>query len=124
MVDRTRAGIEVERAPVYTAARVRVLARSAVALELEAAEPDRAVRGWPLGTLALELASAGMRRPETREWIPHITVARARRGRRPAIGAEPPDVSFAPAAIVVLESVSVPGGVRYEPRARFAFPAD
>jgi 2'-5' RNA ligase len=96
-----------------------VLARSAVALELDAAEPDRALRGWPLGTLALELSSAGLRRQETREWIPHMTVARSRRGQRPAVSGEPPDVSFAPEAIVVLESLRVPGGVRYDERARF-----
>jgi 2'-5' RNA ligase len=122
VVDRTRAGIVVQRAPLYSPSRVRVLARSAVALELEAAEPDRARGGWPFGRLALELASAGLRRQETRQWMPHITVARARRGQRPAVRAEPPDVSFAPAAIVVLESVSVPGGVRYDERARFPFP--
>jgi 2'-5' RNA ligase len=121
VVDRTRAGIVVRRAPTYAPSRVRVLARSAVALELDAAEPDRALRGWPLGTLALELSSAGLRRQETREWIPHITIARARRGQRPTVDAEPPDVSFAPDAIVVLESVGVPGGVRYEARARFPF---
>jgi RNA 2',3'-cyclic 3'-phosphodiesterase len=119
VVERTRAAIALERAPVYTPSRVRVLARSAVALELEAAEPDRALRGWPLGTLALELLSAGLRRPETRDWLPHVTVARARRGQRPAVRAEPPDASFAPDAIAVLESVTVPGGVRYEERARF-----
>jgi 2'-5' RNA ligase len=119
VVARTRAAIGVRRAPVYTPTRVRVLARSAVALELDAAEPDRALRGWPLGTLALELSSAGLRRQETREWTPHVTIARARRGHRPTVRAEPPDVSFAPDAIVVLESVSVPGGVRYDELARF-----
>jgi 2'-5' RNA ligase len=124
VVERTRAAIVVDRAPLYEPIRVRVLARAAVALELEAAEPDRARRGWPLGTLALELTSAGLRRPETREWLPHVTVARARRGQRPAVAAEPPDLSFAPDAIAVLESVSVPGGVRYEPRARFPLPAE
>jgi 2'-5' RNA ligase len=119
VVERTRAGIAVRRSPIFTPARVRVLARSAIALELHAAEPERALRGWPLGTLALELSDAGLRRPETREWIPHVTIARARRGQRPAIDVEPPDMSFAPDAIVVLESVSVPGGVRYDARARF-----
>jgi len=37
---------------------------------------------------------------------------------------EPPDLSFAPDAVAVLESVSVPGGVRYEPQARFPLPAE
>jgi 2'-5' RNA ligase len=119
VVDRTRAGIVVRRAPVYTPSRVRVFARSAVALELDAAEPDRALRGWPLGTLALDLSRAGLRREETRNWTPHITIARARRGQRPALRLEPPEVRFAPDAIAVLESVSVPGGVRYVERARF-----
>lgn len=121
VVDRTRGGIAVRRAPVYAPSGVRVLARSAVALELEAAEPDRALRGWPLGSLALELSSAGLVRRETREWTPHVTIARARRGQRPTVQMEPPDVSFAPDAIVVLESVSVPGGVRYDERARVPF---
>jgi 2'-5' RNA ligase len=124
VVERTRAAVVVDRAPLYSPSRVRVLARSAVALELEAAEPDRAIRGWPLGTLALELTNAGLRRAETRDWLPHVTVARARRGQRPAAAAEPPDLSFAPDAIAVLESLSVPGGVRYEQRARFPFPPD
>jgi RNA 2',3'-cyclic 3'-phosphodiesterase len=122
VIERTRAAIEVERAPRYAPTRVRLLARSSIAVELEAAEPDRARRGWPLGMLALELTTAGLRRPETRDWLPHVTVARARRGRRPAVTAEPPDLSFAPDAIAVLESVSIPGGVRYEPRARFPLP--
>jgi 2'-5' RNA ligase len=124
VVERTRAGIVAQRAPDYTASRVRVFARSAVALELDAAEPDRALRGWPLGTLALELSSAGLRRREMREWTPHITIARARRGQRPAVALEPPDVSFAPDSIAVLESVSVPGGVRYDQRARFPLQPD
>ena len=96
-----------------------MLARSAVALELTADEPARALRGWPLGTLALELSGAGLRRQETREWTPHVTIARARRGQRPATALEPPDVSVVPDAIAVLESVGVPGGVRYDERARF-----
>jgi 2'-5' RNA ligase len=124
VVERTRAGIVVGRAPVYTPSRVRVLARSAVALELDAAEPDRALRGWPLGSLALELSSAGLRRRETRDWTPHVTIARARRGQRPTVDVQPPDVSFAPDAIAVLESVSVPGGVRYDQRARFPLQPD
>ena len=124
VIERTRAAIAVDRAPLYAPTRVRALARAAIALELEAAEPDRARRGWPLGTLALELTSAGLRRPETREWLPHVTVARARRGQRPAVTMEPPDLSFAPDAVAVLESVSVPGGVRYEPQARFPLPAE
>jgi 2'-5' RNA ligase len=122
VVDRTRAAIALHLPPRYSPSRVRVLARSAVVLELDAAAPDGALRGWPLGTLALELGSAGLRRQETREWLPHVTVARARRGQRPAVRAEPPDMSFAPDAIAVLESVSVPGGVRYDERARFPFP--
>ncbi|MDP9257638.1 MAG: hypothetical protein M3Q31_13930 [Actinomycetota bacterium] len=123
VVERTRASIRVRRAPVYRPSRVRVLARSAVVLELDADEPDRALRGWPLGTLALELSNAGLRRPETREWTPHITIARARRGQRPAVALEPPEVMLAPDAIAVLESASVPGGVRYDQRARFPLDA-
>jgi RNA 2',3'-cyclic 3'-phosphodiesterase len=121
VVTMTRRAIALPRAPLYTPSRVRVLARSAIALELDAAEPDRALRGWPLGMLASELSSAGLRRRETREWAPHVTVARARRGQRPIAAAEPPDLTFAPDAIVVAESLSVPGGVRYAERARFPF---
>jgi hypothetical protein len=113
----------IRRAPVYLPSRVGVLARSAVALDRDGAEPDRALGGWPLGALALELTSAGLRRPETREWTPHLTIARARRGHRPAVAVEPPDMSFAPDTIAVLESVSVPGGVRYDQRARFPLEA-
>jgi 2'-5' RNA ligase len=123
VIDRTRAGIAISRAPVYAPSRVRVLARSAIALELDAAEPDRARRGWPFGMLASELSGAGLMRRETREWLPHVTIARARRGHRPTVAIEAPDVSITPDAIAVLESVSEPGGVRYEPRARFTLPA-
>lgn len=48
-----------------------------------------------------------------------MTIARAPRGQRLAVEAEPPDLSIVPDAIAVLESVSVPGGVRYGERARF-----
>jgi 2'-5' RNA ligase len=116
VVERTRRGIAVRRAPLYTPSRVRVLARSAVVLGLDSTQPER---GRPFGALAAELAHAGLMRRETREWTPHVTIARAGRGRRANPRVEPPGVSFAPDAIAVLESVSVPGGVRYEQRARF-----
>jgi hypothetical protein len=119
VIDRARADISIARAPLYAPARVRVLARSAIVLELEAAEPDRAGRGWPFGRLVTELSSAGLMRGELREWTPHVTIARARRRHRPTVAVEPPHVSIRPDAIAVLESVSVPGGVRYEQRARF-----
>lgn len=124
VIDRTRAAISVPRAPLYAASRVHVLARSAIVLELDAAEPDRARRGWPLGTLATELSSAGLMRRETREWTPHVTIARARRGQRPSVGPGAPDTHFAPDAVAVMESVSVPGGVAYEQRARFTLTRD
>jgi hypothetical protein len=120
VIDRTRAAITVRRAPLYAPSRVRVLARSAIVLQLEAAKPDRARRGWPLGALVAELSSAGLMRRETREWTPHVTVARARRGQRPSVAREAPELCFAPDAIAVMESVSVPGGVVYDQRARFA----
>jgi RNA 2',3'-cyclic 3'-phosphodiesterase len=123
VVDRTRSSMVAGHAPIYAPSRVRVLARSAVALELEAADPDRSLRGWPLGALADELASAGLRRVESREWLPHVTVARARRGERPAVANDPPALRFAPDAIAVLESVQTPGGVRYDERARFPLPS-
>jgi 2'-5' RNA ligase len=59
--------------------------------------------------------------PEERPFRPHVTVARVRRGRRPEIAiAEPPRVSFPPAALVLYRSR--PGGraAVYEPVATVA----
>jgi len=119
VVERTRAAIVVRRAPTYTVSRVRVRARSVIALELDAAEPDRALRGWPLGMLAYELSNAGLRRRETRDWTPHITIARARRGQTLSAPVEAPKVTFRPDAIAVFQAVNVLDGVRYDERARF-----
>src|SRR4029077_11306718 len=102
VIERTRAAITVRRAPLYAPSRGGWLARSAMVPELEAAKPDRARRGWPLGALVAELSIAGLMRRETREWTPHVTVARARRGQRPSVAREAPELWFAPDAIAVM----------------------
>jgi 2'-5' RNA ligase len=58
--------------------------------------------------------------PERRALLPHVTVARARRGERVRATAlaPPPELEFAPSGLVLYRSHTGPGGARYEPLAR------
>lgn len=60
--------------------------------------------------------------PDRRGLRPHVTVARVRRGSRPATEAAPPppDVRFAPPALALLRSHLGPGAARYETLERVA----
>ena len=68
---------------------------------------------------ALEAATPGWSR-EARPLRPHITVARVRRGATPLLEAapQPPALSFAATAVVLLQSRLSPAGAVYEPLAR------
>jgi len=70
-----------------------------------------------LGT-ALQGACADWRpdRRGGRDLIPHVTVARVRRGSRPDRSSLPPapDLSFAPPALALMRSQLGPGGARYQ----------
>jgi 2'-5' RNA ligase len=54
--------------------------------------------------------------PDRRALRPHVTVARVRRGARPAIASVPPapQLRFSPPALVLMRSRLGPGGARYE----------
>ena len=54
--------------------------------------------------------------PEKRSFLPHVTVARVRRGARPPSGdlRPPPELAFVPAALTLYRSHMRRGGARYE----------
>jgi 2'-5' RNA ligase len=58
--------------------------------------------------------------PEARPFLPHVTVARVRRGRRVRPGrlAAPARLAFTAPALTLYRSQPGPGGARYEPLAR------
>ena len=64
--------------------------------------------------------------PEEREFLPHVTVARVRRGARPLRRGLPPLPEIEPFAcpsLTLYRSQLGPGGVRYEALARVDLPA-
>lgn len=83
--------------------------------------------GAALAALQADLVAAltPWHEPEARDFRPHVTVARVRRGERIATTAEhvaaPPALSFAPRALVLYRShLEGEGGPRYEAVARAA----
>lgn len=74
--------------------------------------------------VSARLVSAGVYEPERREWLPHVTVARARgRGGVGREGGPLPSVAalrFVPAAVTLYRSRLARGGSVYEPLARVA----
>jgi 2'-5' RNA ligase len=66
--------------------------------------------------LARRLTAAGLAPPEPRRWLPHVTVARARRGVRPRPGTvAPPSAGLSPSGVAAYTTVPVQGGVVYRP---------
>jgi 2'-5' RNA ligase len=64
--------------------------------------------------------------PEGRDFLPHVTVARVRRGERPLRRGLPPLPTLEPFAcpsLTLYRSQLGPGGARYEPLARVDLPA-
>ncbi len=69
--------------------------------------------------VAEPLAGGGWYEPEKRPFWPHLTAARLRSGERPPrIEADPPDVAFVAAEVVLYRSRLGRGGADYEPLAR------
>jgi 2'-5' RNA ligase len=66
------------------------------------------------------LVDLGAYEPEDRPFLPHVTIARVRRGRRvhPEPLPAPAPVPFASPALVLYRSFTAPGGARYEALAR------
>jgi 2'-5' RNA ligase len=92
------------------------------ALSVAVADGDGAL-GALQGALAVALADGGWFSAEQRPFLPHVTVARVRRGgdpralaRRPLEG--PVRASFAGAGVTLYRSHLGGGGARYEPLAR------
>lgn len=66
--------------------------------------------------LSQVLAAAGWYQPETRPYLPHVTVARAARGGRPARKALPPPAAaeFSASRVTLYRSRLLRSGARYE----------
>ena len=65
------------------------------------------------GRLQGELAALGVRRPEQRPWLPHVTVLRYR--ERPRLRPPLPELgAFAPSDAAAFLSRLHPSGARYE----------
>jgi 2'-5' RNA ligase len=66
------------------------------------------------------LVDLGAYEPESRPFLPHVTVARVRRGRRVRPGRlpAPAPLVFTAPALTLYRSQPGPGGARYEPLAR------
>jgi 2'-5' RNA ligase len=76
-----------------------------------------------LGELQADVSAAlqelGAYEPEKRPFLPHVTVARVRRGRRvrPQRLPAPAPLPFTAPGLVLYRSHPGPGGARYEPLA-------
>jgi RNA 2',3'-cyclic 3'-phosphodiesterase len=75
---------------------------------------DEEARGaWLAGDVQERLERVGVYRRESRDWLPHITVARWR--ERPRLQLDPPPVgTFVPSDAAAYLSRLHPGGARYE----------
>jgi 2'-5' RNA ligase len=76
---------------------------------------DRYVwRGSALaGGVMLALDELGVYRRESRDWLPHVTVARFR--TRPGLAASPPDLgTFSPSEVALYHSSLRPTGAQYD----------
>lgn len=67
------------------------------------------------------LSSARLYEPEKRDFWPHVTLARVRRGRHPGpVTAEPPAEVLAAAEVVLYQSLLSPSGARYKALGRLS----
>jgi 2'-5' RNA ligase len=72
--------------------------------------------------LAAALCEHGLYEPEARAFLPHVTVARVRRGRclrRDFLAAPPPPMTFSGGPVALYRSDPHPGGSRYETLGRW-----
>jgi 2'-5' RNA ligase len=82
-------------------------------------DPDGELRGLQ-ADVASALADLGAYEPERRAFLPHVTVARVRRGRRvrPWPLRAPAPLPFVSPSLTLYRSHPGPGGSRYEPLVR------
>jgi 2'-5' RNA ligase len=89
---------------------------------LELADRDGALGDWQQG-LSERLHAAGLYEPEKRPFWPHVTLARAKRGKTPR-GVEVPELTgdlrrpFHANTVTLYQSTLRPQGAVYEPLAR------
>jgi 2'-5' RNA ligase len=72
-------------------------------------------------SVSAALAAAGLYEPESRPWLPHVTIGRARGAvARGGTELEVPPLSFTPPSVTLYRSRPGRGGAAYESLARFA----
>lgn len=88
-----------------------------IAVRLE--DPSGACRACQ-AAVSSALEAAGLYSPERREWLPHVTIGRARGpvDRQVPVPAVPA-LTFTPPSVTLYRSLLSPGGAQYEPLARF-----
>jgi 2'-5' RNA ligase len=94
--------------------------RSPHVLAVEIDDEDGALGGLQSRLVAGLVETVGFE-PERRRFLPHVTVARVRRGQSPrdySLDPPPEPLAFAADAVSLVQSHLGPGGARYEPAAR------
>jgi 2'-5' RNA ligase len=89
-------------------------------LAVEVADEDGALGGLQERLVGGLVDSVGFAR-ERRRFLPHVTVARVRRGQTPrdySLDPAPAPVGFGAEAVTLMRSHLGPGGARYEPLVR------
>lgn len=113
-----------EPIPLETTSALWLAPRSPHVLTCAVSDPTRALSALYEGLRGpLELAAPGWR-AEHRPLLPHVTVARVRRGTKPRIDGVPPapQAAFAPVALTLMRSRLDRRGARYEALARAELP--
>src|SRR3954447_21962566 len=116
---------EAEGVPLARLAPKRVSALGSVVAVVYEPVGDAAPLLGLQARLAARLSDAGLAPLENRPWLPHVTVARARRGVRPRLGrVDPPPAGISPSGVAAYTSLPMQGGVAYRPIAFIGNDAD
>jgi 2'-5' RNA ligase len=116
---------EAQGVPLATLAPRRVSALGSVVAVVYEPVGDAAPLLALQSRLAARLTAAGLAPHEDRPWLPHVTVARARRGVRPRTGRlDPPGADISPSGVAAYTSLPMQGGVAYRPIAFIGNDAD
>lgn len=116
VADAVRAVARAARAPLLALRRYRETARVAMLALQDQLVPGDAHVGRAnelAGDLMLRLEQLGVYERESRDWLPHVTVARFR--EQPRLRPELPDLgAFSPSGVALYSSVPRPTGAHYE----------